>query len=611
MSILIPAFNAQDWIADSIKSALAQTWGAKEIIVVDDGSTDRTLQIARQFESELVRLVTQRQQGAAAARNKALSLSRGDYIQWLDADNLLSPDKISLQMEVAEKCENKGVLLSSGWGTFLYRHQKAKFIPTLLWCDLSPFEWLLRKMGDNLRLQTACWLVSRELTEAAGPWDSRLLVDDDGEYFCRILLAAQQVRFVAGAKVFYRGPGLPFRSLSYIGRADKKIEALWLSMKLHIEYLRSMEDSDRVREVCLTYIRTSLLHFYPGRLDIVEQAEAMAKELGGSLGPPGLSWKYSWIRSVFGWRVAKTGQQLLLKSRLTAAKKWDHMLFYFEKTNRSVREVLSDLSNRARTRYQSAISRYLFRRPFTVDALKPIISFTFDDFPRSALLTGGAILNSFGASGTFYASLGLIGKEIETGTMFLTEDLSTAVEQGHELGCHTFSHSHAWNTEPSKFENSVIENLKALEGVVPGASFKTLSYPISMPRPQTKRRVSKYFSCCRAGGQTFNIGEVDLSSLSAFFLEQSRNDPEAIKNIVDQNCRAGGWLIFATHDISENPSPWGCTPEFFEEIVRYSVNSGAEILPIFQAYDVLRRRSLSSGSKDASLLQDGPQVGVE
>src|SRR5260370_7810517 len=98
-SILIPAHNAEKWIADTIRSAIAQSWQRKEIIVVDDGSTDQTLEIARQFESESVRVVWQENQGAAAARNKALSLSQGDYIQWLEADELLASDKIAKQME--------------------------------------------------------------------------------------------------------------------------------------------------------------------------------------------------------------------------------------------------------------------------------------------------------------------------------------------------------------------------------------------------------------------------------------------------------------------------------------------------------------------------------
>src|SRR5262249_31339743 len=100
VSILIPAFNAERWIGDTLRSALSQTWPSKEIIVVDDGSTDRTVEIARKFEPEGVRVFTQKNQGAAAARNKAYSLSKGDYIQWLDADDLLAPDKIERQLEV-------------------------------------------------------------------------------------------------------------------------------------------------------------------------------------------------------------------------------------------------------------------------------------------------------------------------------------------------------------------------------------------------------------------------------------------------------------------------------------------------------------------------------
>src|SRR5271168_1163157 len=194
VSILIPAFNAEAWIGDTIRSALAQTWQRKEIIIVDDGSADQTLALARRLASKEVVVVTQENQGASAARNHALSLSQGDYIQWLDADDLLSPDKVAKTMAASEELQSTRTLFSSGWGYFSYRTELAKFTPTSLWCDLSPVEWLLRKMGGNLQMQTATWLVSRELTEAAGPWDTRLSHDDDGEYFCRVILGSDGVR---------------------------------------------------------------------------------------------------------------------------------------------------------------------------------------------------------------------------------------------------------------------------------------------------------------------------------------------------------------------------------------------------------------------------------
>src|SRR5882672_6611417 len=102
VSILIPAFNAEQWIGETLRSALAQTWPHKEIIVVDDGSRDQTVATARKFEAEGVRVVTQKNSGAAAARNTAFSLCHGDYIQWLDADDLLAPDKIASQLRVLE-----------------------------------------------------------------------------------------------------------------------------------------------------------------------------------------------------------------------------------------------------------------------------------------------------------------------------------------------------------------------------------------------------------------------------------------------------------------------------------------------------------------------------
>jgi peptidoglycan/xylan/chitin deacetylase (PgdA/CDA1 family) len=592
VSILIPAFNAEKYIAGTIRSAIAQTWKSKEIIVVVDGSTDRTLEIARQFESKSVRVITQRQQGAAAARNKALSLSSGEYIQWLDADDLLSPDKIALQMKAAHELNDKRVLLSSGWGSFICRPKKSKFIPSVLWADLTPLEWLFRKLDANVFLQTACWLVSRELSDAAGPWDSRLLGDDDGEYFGRMVLASKSVRFVPGAKVYYRGPAVAFRSLSYIGESDGQVRALWLSMQLQMRYLRSLEDSERTRQACITFMRTSMLYFWPGWPDIVAQAEDMANEMGDHLQVPRMSWKYEWIRSLFGLRVAKIIQRFLLNVRWTLAKLREQMMSGLEDETSRLAQSTLQITRRVRGKYQRFVAGHFFRRAMFVKNSTAMVSFTFDDFPRSALLTGGEILRSRGVLGTYYASLGLAGKQIETGTMFLMEDLRVALEQGHELGCHTFNHSHSWETAPDLFEREVIENQRVLQQMIPGACFKTLSFPIGHPRARTKQRVSKYFSCCRGGGQTFNVGEADLNCLSAYFLEQSRDNPEAIKRVIDENSKAGGWLIFATHDVCENPTQWGCTPALFEHIVQYAIESGAQILPVAQAYELLQKRMI-------------------
>jgi len=249
------------------------------------------------------------------------------------------------------------------------------------------------------------------------------------------------------------------------------------------------------------------------------------------------------------------------------------------------------LSTKYYGRYRRNIHRLFFRRPFPINTDIPFISFTFDDFPRSALLAGGGILGRAGLAGTYYASLGLMDKQAPVGTIFSLEDLKAVVAQGHELGCHTFAHCHSWETKPKAFERSVIANRLALKELLPEASFRTFSYPISPPRPRTKQKMAPHFVCCRGGGQTFNAGTADLNYLNSFFLERTNGNSQDAKDVIDQNQRGRGWLIFSTHDVCAEPSPFGCTPGFFEEIVQYAADSGARILPVLQAWEALRSRA--------------------
>jgi glycosyltransferase involved in cell wall biosynthesis len=331
VSILIPAYNAQSWIVETIRSALGQTWPRKEIIVVDDGSTDQTLLIVQKFASETVSVVTQENQGVCAARNKAYNLCQGDYIQWLDADDLLSPNKIAKQMEAVEKSQSKQTLFSCGWGYFRYDPSKARFVPTSLWRDLPPNEWLLRRWEENLHMNPATWLVSRESTDAAGHWDTRLLGGgtDDGEYFCRVMLQNDGIRFVPDARVFYRITGSS--RLSYIGRSNKKMESLLLAMHLQIGHLRSLDNSKRSRAACVNYLQTWLPTFYPERLDIVKQLEQLASSLGGQLKAPRLSWKYAWIEKLFGFAAAKHARLSYNQVKSSALSAWDRMMYSIDR----------------------------------------------------------------------------------------------------------------------------------------------------------------------------------------------------------------------------------------------------------------------------------------
>jgi peptidoglycan/xylan/chitin deacetylase (PgdA/CDA1 family) len=246
------------------------------------------------------------------------------------------------------------------------------------------------------------------------------------------------------------------------------------------------------------------------------------------------------------------------------------------------------LWERVKGRWRRKMGEWFNRRSVEISPPYPLVSFTFDDFPRSALSVGGTVLESYGVKGTYYTSLALMAKTSPCGEICRLEDVEQVVEHGHELGCHTFNHCDAWETRPSDFEESILRNRDALARIVPGAHFRTLAYPISLPCPANKLRAARHFDCCRGGGQTFNSIQADLSNLRAFFLEQGRDKPDLIERMIDRNVKAGGWLIFATHDVSKNPTRFGCPIALFERIVRYVVASGATIQPVHRALAAIR-----------------------
>jgi glycosyltransferase involved in cell wall biosynthesis len=325
VSILIPAFNAEKWIGDCIKSALGQTWPRKEIIIIDDGSKDSTFKIAQSFSSSNVKVETQKNCGASAARNHALSLAQGDYIQWLDADDLLAPDKVARQMEGAEPGRSSRVLLSGAWGKFYHQPENSKFVPDILWEDLEPVEWLFRKLDGNLWMAIESWLVSRRLIELAGPWNESLSLDDDGEYFCRVLSYASKIHFISAARCLCRRANF---GLSHdLNLTDRKLDSLSTSLFSYIQRLRAMEDSPRTRDACLKLLDRWAIYFYPERPDLFREMQLMAPTLGGQLGPPRLRAKYQWLQKVLGWRLAKKAQHTAPFYRSLAEREWEHLMF--------------------------------------------------------------------------------------------------------------------------------------------------------------------------------------------------------------------------------------------------------------------------------------------
>jgi glycosyltransferase involved in cell wall biosynthesis len=303
VSILIPAYNAEKWIGDTVRSALNQTWPNIEVIVVDDGSQDRTVMAAHRYAAGNLKVVTQANKGAAAARNHAYSLAQGDWIQWLDADDLLAPEKIESQLRSFRDEADPMVLLNGAFGSFYFNPRKAKFNATALWRDLGPLEWMLTRFRHaGTWMNPACWLVSRELSDQSGPWNEALSFDDDGEFFCRMVKNSHGVKFIPAATCYYRKGNTGSLSSS---KSREAVDSLIRSMALCIRHMLALEDTPRTREACFEYLNHSIRSFQYFFPEVVEKASVLAKRIGYPKIEPSWDIKYTLSQRLVGHRISR------------------------------------------------------------------------------------------------------------------------------------------------------------------------------------------------------------------------------------------------------------------------------------------------------------------
>jgi len=210
----------------------------------------------------------------------------------------------------------------------------------------------------------------------------------------------------------------------------------------------------------------------------------------------------------------------------------------------------------------------------------PIVSFTFDDFPRSAMQVAGKMMEERGYSATYYAALGLAGQSSSVGPLFLMDDLYELVSAGHELACHTFHHLSAHQAQPLELQEDCSENRRAALKLMNGYYLENFSFPFGDVTLSAKVALGRIYRSCRTVSHGLNGETIDMSYLLA---NPIGPDHQQIEALIQENARAGSWLIFYTHDVVEKPSPFGCTPTQFEQVLNCVVRSGAEILPVRNA----------------------------
>jgi glycosyltransferase involved in cell wall biosynthesis len=309
VSVIMPCHNAGKWVADAIGSVLAQTYGNFELIVVDDGSKDASWEILQTFASDpRVRLLRNDSNiGQSASANRGYAEAKGDYIKFFDADDLLSHD--FLEAQVRRLVGRTDAVASASWGRF-YGDNTDTFRPNPepVWKDMESTEWLVDSWIDCKGLmQCALWLIPRQILERTGPWNAKLSLINDFEFFSRVLCAAKEVLFCPEAVLYYRS-GTPGTLSGQKSRAA--YESMTESILLGTGHLLARRQDDRARLAAANVCQHGVYDLYPQHHDLRRKLEARIKECGGSNVPPFGGTYFHALRPFIGWKLAKRLQKL-------------------------------------------------------------------------------------------------------------------------------------------------------------------------------------------------------------------------------------------------------------------------------------------------------------
>lgn len=250
-----------------------------------------------------------------------------------------------------------------------------------------------------------------------------------------------------------------------------------------------------------------------------------------------------------------------------------------------------------RDRLHDRLMRGFPGRTISVECDKPIVSFTFDDVPESALTQGARILEQYDVRGTFYIAGGLADR-VEAGRRLISQrGCKKLAKSGHEIACHTFTHIKVPHHDAEAIHEDLDRNAEYLETVDPrNGEQRNFAYPYNAASIFTRDIFASRFMTCRAGGERINRGRVNSAFLSGVEIRQPDEEARGLTRWIDDVVDQHGWLIFFTHDVASKSTPFGCTPQTFEHLVRYAVEKGCAVLPV---RDALREICQSARSKEA------------
>lgn len=302
ISVIIPCYNASRYIGATIESILVQSYSDFEVIIVDDGSTDDSASIINSFSDQRLRYIYQKNMGTCVAANFGLSVAKGDYIKFFDADDIMHP--LHLEAQMNRLGSRKDALVSCKWGRFYNNDTSTVFFKhESVWKDMPALEWIKSSLAQRNDMMPAwLWLIPREIIEKTGPLNEQLSLNNDFEFSVRILLQVKDVLFAEKAEVYYRSGNQT--SLTWACN-ELAFKSVLKATDLGCKHLLEKEDSDYMRSLCADRYKEWLFAVYPYYPEIQQELKLRIQKLGGSKRKMDGGFVFKSVSLLLGWRIAK------------------------------------------------------------------------------------------------------------------------------------------------------------------------------------------------------------------------------------------------------------------------------------------------------------------
>lgn len=229
--------------------------------------------------------------------------------------------------------------------------------------------------------------------------------------------------------------------------------------------------------------------------------------------------------------------------------------------------------------------RYLGVRPAPIRPERGVFSLSFDDIPETAWTEAGPILAEHGVKATYYVCGGLeSGRNLDL-PQFTTDHLQALHAAGHEVGCHTYSHLSALRASPADYDADLERNAAWVAERLDGHRMTTFAWPYGDVAYGVKAVVADRFDLGRGVRDGVNVGSADRAVMQAIGLESRRLPGYDLEALMAETIEQRGWLIAYGHDVMDGPTPYGCTPDDLDRVIRLAKAAGLEVLPVAKALE--------------------------